>query len=65
MTKEVLNKLPKNILVTIENYKKHYNGLPDRRDETRGSMAGYVQGLRDAGAITERERQIIFIYMTV
>lgn len=65
MTKEVLNKLPENILVTIENYKKQYNGLPDRKDENRGRMAGYVQGLRDAGAITERERQAIFVYMTV
>lgn len=65
MTKEVLNKLPKNILANIKNYKKQYNGLHDQKDEYRGRMAGYVKGLRDAGAITERERQVIFVYMTV
>jgi hypothetical protein len=65
MTKETLNKIPKEIQGQLNTYKKLYAGLPDKRVETRARMAGYVQGLRDAGLITERERQILFTYMTV
>lgn len=67
MTRETLQILPQNVRETIEYFRKEYKQFPElsRRNETRSRMGGYIQGLRDAGLITERQRQIIFCYMTV
>lgn len=73
MAKTTLNKLPKNVLNKVEEFKTRYTNLSatgslremKMKDEIRIRMASYVEGLRDAGLITERERQIIFVYMTV
>lgn len=37
-------------------------GYADAADAATGSIAGYVQALRDAGIITESERKCLFIY---
>ncbi len=64
-TRELLNKLPENIVNTIELFRKDYKNDSISKAETRASIAGYVKGLRDAGVLTERERQILFVYSTV
>ena len=65
MVRETLTKIPENVKRQLDEYKRLYNGLPDRREETIARSAGYLLGLRDAGIITERERQILFVYTTV
>ena len=64
--REIINKLPENVLLKVNQYREaytHFDGL--NRAEARVRMAGYVEGLRDAGLITERERQTVYVYMTV
>lgn len=73
MTKQTLEKLPENIKKTVEQFRKDYKALQNNGDmarikygnEYRARMAGYAKGLADAGLITEKERQILFCYMTV
>lgn len=73
MTKTTLNKLPENVLNRVEEFKTRYTNLSvtgsaremQMKNVIRISMASYVEGLRDANLITERERQIIYVYMTV
>ena len=67
MTRETLNKLPANVREIIENLRKEYKNAVgyNRKGAKRERLAGYVMGLRDAGLITERERQILFVYGTV
>lgn len=64
-TREVVGKQPEHIRWAIEDYRKDYKNPALDRAETRAALAGYVNGLRDAGAITDRERQILFVYGTV
>ena len=71
--REVINGLPKSVREKVEEFRGEYKRLGGdysryalgKREEVRTRMAGYVLGLRDAGLITERGRQIVFIYMTV
>lgn len=72
MTRELLNRLPQVIVNKVEQYRARYTKFDSTvlremhmKDETRSRMAAYVEGLRDAGVITERERQCLFVYMTV
>lgn len=65
MTREVLRKMPDNVKRAIEDLRKDYKNEALNKDCVRNRSAGYVQGLRDAGLITERERQILFVYTTV
>lgn len=63
MTRELLDKLPVGVLNGIERIKSEYkNG---KKSETRKELSGYVRALRDVGLITERERQILFVYATI
>lgn len=64
-TREVVEKLPEHIRRAIEELRKDYKNTALNRSEVREALAGYVKGLRDAGAITERERQILFVYGTI
>ena len=64
-TREVVERQSDGIRRAIEDYRKDYKNPALDRAETRAALAGYVKGLRDAGAITERERQILFVYGTV
>lgn len=66
-TRQIINKLPENVLARVERYREFYARPFTTRihDEIRNRMSGYVLGLRDAGLITERERQLLFVYMTV
>ena len=63
MVKETYERMSKGIQRQLDTFKTQYRNLPNK-DETRARMAGYVLGLRDAGFITERERQVLFVYMT-
>ena len=66
-TRELLERLPDYVRKNVEDFRSSYTKTKDyhRQAETRTRMAGYVLGLRDGGLITERERQILFIYMTI
>ena len=66
-TREIIDGLPEVIRRQVEYFRFSY-AHPTRyieKEQTRNAMAGYVLGLHDCGFITERERQVIFIYMTV
>ncbi len=65
MTRELIARLPANVLSYVEECRKAYKNPVLDKDEVRARLAGYVMGLRDAGLITERERQILFVYGTV
>ena len=65
MTREVLNKIPENVRNMIEDLRKDYHNDSLNRDAVRKESYGYGCGLRDAGLITERERQVLFIYTTI
>ena len=65
MTREVIEKLPGGIRWQIEDMRKDYKNPAVNHEAARARLAGYVNGLRDAGMITDRERQIIFVYGTV
>ena len=64
MTRELIERLPKNIIDEIDRLSTDYhNGY--KKDETRARLAGYCKGLRDAGLITEYERKVLFVYGTI
>ena len=67
MTREALAKLPENVRTKVERMKKHFNSCTDyhQRYEMRERIAGYIEGLYDAGIITDRERAVIYIYATL
>ena len=72
-TREIIEGLPKSVREKVEEFRGDYKRLDGdysryalgKREAVRTRMAGYALGLRDAGLITERGRQIVFIYMTV
>lgn len=68
MTKKTLEKIEgTNYKATLE-YKKSERirleeaGYKNAADSAKASIAGYVQALRDCGVITERDRQVLFVY---
>lgn len=78
-TRELINKLPEQVRNKVEqlrsDYTKYYEYFESGdegyantglrcMDETRQLMRGYVLGLMHACFITERERQMLFLYMT-
>lgn len=65
MTKQVLEKLPVNVFMAIENLRSNYHDDEMNKSENRARIAGYVKGLSDAGLITEQERKTLFIYGTI
>ena len=65
MTKEVISRMPSKVMFVLDSLKADYKSPYMSKDETRARLAGYVLGLRDAGLISDRERQILFVYATV
>ena len=66
-TREIINKLPENVRNKVERMKAQYKICDNfhKRSEIRERIAGYVDGLRDSGFITERERQVVYVYATL
>ncbi len=64
-TREVFNSMPEAVRSRLESIRKDYRNPALDRDKTRKELYGYTNGLRDAGLISERERQILFVYGTV
>ena len=64
MTREVLEKIKEKypvVMMHIEALRRDYKAF-----NNSCRLAGeYVQALRDAGLITERERQVLFVYTTI
>ena len=70
MTRETVEKLSEVQRSRIEMFRKlrkiyEKNDSDRYLDMLRIERNAYIKGLRDAGAITERERQVLSIYMTV
>ena len=65
MTREVLNKIPENVRSKIDAFRRNYNNDSINKDVAREGSYAYTLGLRDAGLITERERQVLLIYTTI
>lgn len=67
-TQDVLNKIEGTKYKATLEYKRHErkrfedNGFVGSAEGVKKSIAGYVQALRDCDIITERERQVLFIY---
>lgn len=69
-TRETYNKMPEVVRNKIDDIKRRNKIAKeaDRWHERRrisAEASGYFTGLRDAGLITERERQILYIYATI
>lgn len=64
-TREVFNRMPETIKNRIEVIRKDYKNQCLDKGEILAKLYGYTLGLRDAGLISERERQILFVYGTV
>ena len=64
-TRDILDKLPECVRTELEHLRKDYKNEALNHDAALARSAGYAEGLRDAGLITERERQFVFIYTTV
>lgn len=60
--RETVERMPQNVRFVLEDLRKTLRGFPERKDTIREKAYGYTLGLRDAGFITERERQMLFIY---
>ena len=67
-TKDVLERMPDGILSQIKRYKTQYKKQTinfQKQYAIREGIAGYVNGLRDAGFITEQERKMLYTYTTL
>ena len=67
-TKELIARLPQNVMDRINGMKKILKTTyPGERkyDEARNMINGYTKGLMDAGMITDRERSILYVYATL
>jgi len=64
-TRETVEKMPEKIRKQLENLRGDYKHPYMDKSETRARLYWYLVGLRDAGLITERERQTLFVYGTV
>ena len=63
--RELFGRMPEAVQNKIENIRKDYKNPALDKDAIRAELYGYTQGLRDAELISERERQILFVYGTV
>jgi len=64
-TKQAYDKLPKAAQDRIEQLRKNLKEDYRHRELYLTTGRGYLEGLRDAGIITERERQFLRCYLTV
>lgn len=61
-TRELIGKMPVKIVATLNDLRKDYKNPTLNKTAVRKEIYGYTKGLRDAGLINERERQILFVY---
>ena len=67
MTRETIAKLPEAAQKEIDLLRNAYktNDAYHDREITRARAAGYTSGLQDAGIITDMERRVLYIYVTL
>ncbi len=63
-TRELLDSLGDTIRDRLKDYRAIYSASPDRRVASDCIMH-YLRGLQDAGAITQRGYQMLYIYTTL
>lgn len=63
-TRELLDSLSDTIRDRLKNYRAIYSAAPDKRVASDCVMH-YLRGLQDAGAITQRGYQMLYIYTTL
>jgi hypothetical protein len=61
---ELVEKQPEQIQRRLQEFKEMRN-IDSRRAEARHRAGAYTQALCDAGIITDKERQQLFIYTTL
>lgn len=64
-TREVMNKLPNAVHDRIERFRSDMKANSRYKELYINKGSGYVEGLRDAGIITERELKLLKCYLTV
>lgn len=65
MTQKTLDRMPKNVIYKLDDIKaRRKNGYWNWK-EANARAYEYTLGLMDAGFITDKERQILFLYTTV
>lgn len=63
-TQEVLNRMPERVLRNLRDYKAEYQeGVA--KAFARHTIRAYLNGLEDAGFITESERKTLFAWATL
>lgn len=65
MTKELLDRMPECVVQALDTFKRRRRAELLTRSEVAILAYEYTKGLRDAGLITDKERQVLFIYTTV
>ena len=65
MTRETLEKLPQEVRNRIERFKKDSKNNIRYRELYVNKGIGYVEGLRDAGLISENECKALKCYVTI
>lgn len=64
-TREIMNKLPKVAYDRIERFRSDMKTDNRHREVYVSKGSGYIEGLRDAGIITDMEHRILKCYLTV
>ena len=64
-TKDLIEKIPANVLEHISNIKKQRNTGLITDKSANEKVSEYLHGLCDAGLITDRERGQLFVYCTL
>ena len=57
--------MPEKVVNVLNQLRKDYYNDALNTDAVRKESYGYTKGLCDAGLITERERQVLFLYTTI
>lgn len=64
-TRQILNKMPENVMSTIEFLRNEYSFGRIDHEELLAKSLYYLNGLEHAGLITQSERRSLFVYTTI
>lgn len=64
-TRDTMHSLPVNVQERIESFRANIRKDPTHREFYICRASGYLEGLRDAGAISEMDRAVLRGYVAV